>query len=151
MPTLDHLQVAVGISLSAFFFAVMALFTCFRFIKLRRRKHYYLERFEEKGIIIHPNPNDGIGNGNGIIRFTWDEMERFTSNFSSVIGSGGFSTVYLAQFRDSTLGAIKIHSSSSERLNRVYKQELEILLGLRHDNIVKLLGYCDDRGTTLLL
>lgn len=98
----------------------------------------------------------GIGGGHGdgardVCRirrkFTWDEVQKFTCNFSSVIGSGGFSTVYLAQFPNSkALGAIKIHCSSSERLNRVFKQEMEILMGLEHDNIVKFLGYCDERG-----
>lgn len=79
-------------------------------------------------------------------RFSWDELERFSSNFSRVVGSGGFSTVYLSQFPDSSLGAIKmIHGgSSSQRLHRLFKQELDILLRLRHDNIVELLGYSDD-------
>ncbi|KAL3524527.1 hypothetical protein ACH5RR_017361 [Cinchona calisaya] len=140
-----------------------SLFTCFRFIKPRRRKQQYLERVAAISTAPAPAPHphidddfeEGCGGGNRqgtcIIRFTWDEMQRYTSNFSSVIGSGGFSNVYLAQFRDSTLGAIKIHSSCSERLNRVYKQELEILLRLRHDNIVKLLGYCDDTEEGVLV
>ncbi|XAR48832.1 Non-specific serine/threonine protein kinase [Bertholletia excelsa] len=76
-------------------------------------------------------------------RFEWDEVERIATNFSQVIGSGGFSTVYLARLPDSTAGAIKIYSRSSERLNRIFKQELDILIRLRHDNIVKLLGYSD--------
>lgn len=92
-------------------------------------------------------------------RFTWDEIHNYTSNFASVLGSGGFSTVYLAQFSDSTpttstnafgLGAVKIHCGSTQRLNQIYKQELQILRDLQHDHIVKLLGYCDDRGITLL-
>ncbi|KAF8412815.1 hypothetical protein HHK36_000786 [Tetracentron sinense] len=83
-------------------------------------------------------------------RFCWNEIERLTMNFSRVIGEGGFSTVYLAYFTDSTLGALKIHSSS-ERLNRVFKQELQILLQVRHENIVKFLGYCDEREEGALL
>ncbi|KAF8412818.1 hypothetical protein HHK36_000789 [Tetracentron sinense] len=83
-------------------------------------------------------------------RFSWNEIERITMNFSRVIGEGGFSTVYLAYFTDLTLGALKIHSSS-ERLNRVFKQELQILLQVRHENIVKFLGYCDEREEGALL
>ncbi|KAF5460437.1 hypothetical protein F2P56_020301 [Juglans regia] len=83
-----------------------------------------------------------------IRRFNWDDIERFTMNFSEVIGSGGFSTVYLAHFpaRSSLelgLGAIKIHFGS-ERLNQLFKQELDILLRLCNENIVKFIGYCDD-------
>ncbi|PPR89020.1 hypothetical protein GOBAR_AA31661 [Gossypium barbadense] len=40
-------------------------------------------------------------------------------------------------------GAVKVHISD-DRLIQVFKQELDILLRLQHDNIVKLLGYCDD-------
>ncbi|CAK9138793.1 unnamed protein product [Ilex paraguariensis] len=83
-------------------------------------------------------------------RFNWEEVQNLTMNFSQGIGSGGFSTVYLANFPDSSLGAIKIHSSS-ERLNQVYKQELQILLRLSHNNIVNLLGYCDDREEGVLV
>nr|DAD36057.1 TPA_asm: hypothetical protein HUJ06_006697 [Nelumbo nucifera] len=82
-------------------------------------------------------------------RFSWDEVERFTVNFSRVIGEGGFSTVYLAHFPNSTLGAIKVHNNS-ERLNRVFKQELEILLHIQHPHIIDLLGYCDEREGVLV-
>lgn len=85
-------------------------------------------------------------NGDFSVRkYRWSEIERLTMNFSKVIGYGGFSNVYLGQFfTGSKQGAVKIHISS-DRLNRVFKQELDILLRLSHDNIVKLLGYCDER------
>ncbi|KAF9603752.1 hypothetical protein IFM89_037838 [Coptis chinensis] len=75
--------------------------------------------------------------------FSWEEIVRLSRNFSTVIGQGGFSTIYLASFSDSSLGALKIHQHS-ERLDRIFKQELEILLRVRHENIVQLLGYCDE-------
>ncbi|KAH7521306.1 hypothetical protein FEM48_Zijuj07G0018900 [Ziziphus jujuba var. spinosa] len=79
-------------------------------------------------------------------KFSWKEIESSTSNFSKdkVIGSGGFSTVFLAA-ADSNINisqsnlAVKIQSGT-----RVFKQELDILLHLHHHNIVKLVGYSDD-------
>ncbi|KAJ8428561.1 hypothetical protein Cgig2_000425 [Carnegiea gigantea] len=65
-------------------------------------------------------------------------------NFKEVIRVGGYSMVYLAKFPDSTLGAVKIYNSS-ERLNQVFKNDLEICQKLHHAHIVKLLGYCDER------
>ncbi|KAF5742173.1 putative receptor protein kinase [Tripterygium wilfordii] len=67
-------------------------------------------------------------------KYNWDEIVRLTMNFSRVIGSGGFSTVYLADLisSGSTLGVVKI--LINDHLKRVFKQELEILLNLRHDN-----------------
>lgn len=83
-------------------------------------------------------------------RFRWEEIERLTMNFEEVIGVGGYSMVYLAKFPDSTLGAVKIYNSS-ERLNQVFKNELEICQKLHHAHIVKLLGYCDERDEGVLV
>ncbi|XP_052210200.1 probable receptor-like protein kinase At1g33260 [Diospyros lotus] len=88
-------------------------------------------------------------------RFTWEEIsDTLTDNFSRPIGSGGFSTVCLAQFPDSTLAAAKIQNCSSERLRRAFRDELQILLRLRHRNIVKLLGFsydgADEMGALVL-
>ncbi|XP_015574510.1 probable receptor-like protein kinase At4g10390 [Ricinus communis] len=84
-------------------------------------------------------------------KYSWNDIERLTMNFARVVGSGGFSTVFLARLPSLTLGAVKIHGNS-DHLNRLFKQELDILLQLRHDNIVKLLGHCDDqdRGALVL-
>ncbi|KAE8710721.1 putative receptor-like protein kinase [Hibiscus syriacus] len=89
---------------------------------------------------------DGGVEGEVFVRkFRWEEIEFFTKGFSRLIGRGGFSNVYLAKLSgsDQRQGAVKIHARS-DRLNQVFKQELDILLRLRHHNIVKLLGYCDD-------
>ncbi|KAI3757505.1 hypothetical protein L6452_05045 [Arctium lappa] len=77
--------------------------------------------------------------------FSWEDLKKRSGNFSTIIGSGGFSTVYLAKLPDSTLTAIKIQSVCTERLTRIHEQELQILLRLKHPNIVKLLGHCNDR------
>ncbi|KAK5817542.1 hypothetical protein PVK06_022466 [Gossypium arboreum] len=80
-------------------------------------------------------------------KLSWDEIKDVTKDFSLVIGRGRFSIVYLANlFVNSRQGAVKVHISD-DRLIQVFKQELDILLRLQHDNIVKLLGYCDDLGT----
>lgn len=90
-----------------------------------------------------------LGKGSAAARrFAWAEIESVTAGFSSrVIGQGGFSTVYLACLSSSRLGAVKVQRSS-ERLHRAFRQELHVLLSLRHPHIVRLLGYCDERGIT---
>ncbi|KAK9926483.1 hypothetical protein M0R45_023711 [Rubus argutus] len=126
---------------------IMALFKCLGFRSKRKQNRVgnsstAMEIFTSRET-VEDNENKGE---NCVRKFSWDEIERLTNNFSKVIGSGGYSTVYLAQSPDSGHGfwAIKIHNGS-ERLNRVFKQELDILLRLGHQSIVKLLGYCDDR------
>jgi hypothetical protein len=93
-----------------------------------------------------PAASLGKGSGSSARRFAWAEIESVTAGFSSrVIGQGGFSTVYLACLSSSRLGAVKVQRSS-ERLHRAFRQELHVLLSLRHPHIVRLLGYCDERG-----
>nr|GEZ88470.1 probable receptor-like protein kinase At4g10390 [Tanacetum cinerariifolium] len=81
--------------------------------------------------------------------FSWDEITKASKNFSKVIGSGGFSTVYLARLTG-VLTAVKIQSCCTDRLARIHDQELQILLTLQHHpNIVNFLGHsssCDEHA-----
>ncbi|KAJ6423070.1 hypothetical protein OIU84_024074 [Salix udensis] len=125
-----------------------AIMGCFLGLKLRRR------RLNKKGdaVVAASNGSNDLGpekekdfdhGAQACVRkYNWSEIEKLSMNFSQIVGSGGFSTVYLGHLPGSSLGAIKIHCPS-DYLNRVFKQELDILLQLQHDNIVKLLGYCD--------
>lgn len=71
--------------------------------------------------------------------------------YDTVIGEGGFSTVYLASLRGfAPLVAVKV-LNSSHRLHRAFRQELEILLIVKHRHIVRLLGYCDDTEEGILV
>ncbi|GAA0153459.1 hypothetical protein LIER_11693 [Lithospermum erythrorhizon] len=144
----------------------MAIFKCFGVNKIRRKRLSTVndaisvlenESFCENGYDDNESMSKKSciidGKSIGVRKFSFEEMEMVTLNFfdSRVIGFGGFSTVYLAHFSDSTLGAIKVYSSGSDRLTRIYRQELEILLKLDHDHIVKLLGYCDDKDEGILV
>jgi hypothetical protein len=98
---------------------------------------------------VSDEPGGGSADGKSgrVRRLEWAEVESVTGGFSSrVIGQGGFSTVYLASLSSSRLGAVKVQRSS-ERLLRVFRQELDVLVSVRHPHIVRLLGYCDERGT----
>ncbi|KAB5534885.1 hypothetical protein DKX38_017971 [Salix brachista] len=96
------------------------------------------------------NEKDFDGSNGCARKYSWSEIEKLSMNFSQIVGSGGFSTVYLAHLSGSSIGAIKIHCQS-DYLHRVFKQELDILLQLQHDNIVKLLGYCDNQDEDALV
>ncbi|KAL4353410.1 hypothetical protein GQ457_06G038370 [Hibiscus cannabinus] len=111
-----------------------------KFLKRRKPTAAIGGTDEEKG------RDSSVEEGKGwfVKRFKWDEIKDSTKGFSRLIGQGGFSNVYLAKLSGSTLGAVKIHVGN-DRLNQVFKRELDILTRLRHDNIVKFLGYCDDQ------
>ncbi|CAN6285986.1 unnamed protein product [Urochloa humidicola] len=94
-----------------------------------------------------PGTNKSAAGGEGASarQLSWAQVEAMTGGFTSaVVGEGGFSTVYLGRLAG-CLAAVKVHrSSSSERLQRAFRQELEALLHVRHPHIVRLLGFCCD-------
>lgn len=129
--------------------SAMAVLRCFGFKLKRKQTRVTSDSLSSlEGISHEPldQKDDMTGeSGNFSVRkLSWDEIERSTNNFCKVIGSGGYSNVYLAR-NPSGFWAIKINNGS-ERLNQVFKQELDILLHLQHPHIVKLLGYCDKQG-----
>ncbi|KAI3500237.1 hypothetical protein L1887_36055 [Cichorium endivia] len=79
-------------------------------------------------------------------KLSWEEIKKRSRNFSRVIGSRGFSTVYLARLPDSGLTAVKIQSACTKQLAQIQDQELQILLRLLHPNIVKFLGHFTTLG-----
>ncbi|KAL9858479.1 putative transferase, protein kinase RLK-Pelle-RLCK-XIII family [Arabidopsis thaliana] len=99
-------------------------------------------RFETTTDNIKPTSTES-GSVSGVTCYTWDDVESLTSNFSRLIGTGGYSSIYLARVSGSINAALKVHVSS-HRLYQVFRSELEILLRLQHPHIVKLLGYFDD-------
>ncbi|GMI76534.1 hypothetical protein like AT1G33260 [Hibiscus trionum] len=114
--------------------------SCFRCFELGCRKSTSTVRPHQNKV-----KDDGFEGEVFVRKFRWEEIEAVTNDFARVIGRGGFSNVYLANLSGSGQGqgAVKVHAGS-DRLNQVFKQELDILLRLRHHNIVKLIGYCDD-------
>ncbi|XP_030442967.2 probable receptor-like protein kinase At4g10390 [Syzygium oleosum] len=95
--------------------------------------------------------------GAAVKRLGWGEIEMITACFAEVAGEGGFSTVYMGRFPGcgggsaAAAAAVKVHCGGGERLSLAFKQELDVLLRLKHENIVRLLGYCDDADQGALI
>lgn len=143
-PAQDHNStysalVIVVVSVCAIILVVMGFFTFLRFSINKKRKRSQRVGDAE----LPPAPPPTASADYTVRKFSWEEIVSLSSNLSTVIGQGGYSTVYLAEFADTKRGALKIYPNS-ERLNRIFKAELDILLHLRHENIVQLLGYCDN-------
>nr|GME17548.1 probable receptor-like protein kinase At1g33260 [Ipomoea batatas] len=139
----DRGVVIVVVSVSVLILVcVMAIFACLR-VKARRRR----AAVEGEGVeVVVAGEPEKAAAAVAVRRFSREEVERLAANFarSRVIAYGGFSTVYLGKFSDSMPAAMKIVDGSSERLQRIFRQELEILLKIRHDNIVRILGFSED-------
>lgn len=85
-------------------------------------------------------------------RFTLIELSDTMNNFSYKLGEGGFGHVYKGVLSDSnTEVAVKKISKESKRGRKEYIAEVRIISGLRHVNLVKLIGWCHEQDELLLV
>ncbi|XP_022715701.1 probable LRR receptor-like serine/threonine-protein kinase At1g07650 isoform X2 [Durio zibethinus] len=84
--------------------------------------------------------------------FTFRQMKAATNNFDieNKIGEGGFGSVYKGVLLDGTIIAVKQLSSKSRQGDREFLNELAMIAGLQHPNLVRLYGCCVE-GNQLLL
>ncbi|GFQ03190.1 probable LRR receptor-like serine/threonine-protein kinase at1g07650 [Phtheirospermum japonicum] len=84
--------------------------------------------------------------------FTYRQIKAATNNFdpANKIGEGGFGSVYKGTLLDGTFIAVKQLSSKSKQGNREFVNEIGMISGLQHPNLVKLYGCCID-GNQLAL
>ncbi|KAK9749079.1 hypothetical protein RND81_02G100900 [Saponaria officinalis] len=83
-------------------------------------------------------------------KYTYKFLKKVTGNFDvkNKIGGGTFGTVYKAKFADRTIVAVKCLKSEGDIDD--FKNEVEALGKADHPNLVKLIGYCGE-GTTKIL
>ncbi|KAL7211555.1 hypothetical protein ACSBR2_014422 [Camellia fascicularis] len=83
--------------------------------------------------------------------FTFRQIKAATNNFddNNKIGEGGFGSVYKGILLDGTLIAVKQLSSKSKQGNREFVNEIGMISGLQHRNLVRLYGCIE--GNQLLL
>ncbi|CAI5459808.1 unnamed protein product [Closterium sp. Yama58-4] len=77
--------------------------------------------------------------------FSISEILQATDNWSSdnVLGKGGFATVYKGVSRRGELLAVK----RVELMSNEFENEVRAMASLRHDNVVRLLGFCLHQST----
>ncbi|KAE8701323.1 putative Malectin/receptor-like protein kinase family protein [Hibiscus syriacus] len=87
-------------------------------------------------------------------RFSLREIKTATNNFdkSFIVGRGGFGNMYKG-FTEacSTLIAIKRLNPSSQQGVLEFRTEIKMLSKLRHQNLVSLIGYCEDNKEIILV
>ncbi|CAH8381336.1 unnamed protein product [Eruca vesicaria subsp. sativa] len=89
----------------------------------------------------------------GVRLFSYEELEEATSNFdpSKELGDGGFGTVYYGKLKDGRSVAVKRLYDNNFKRAEQFRNEVEILTGLRHPNLVSLFGCSSKQSRDLLL
>ncbi|CAF1709782.1 unnamed protein product [Brassica napus] len=85
--------------------------------------------------------------------FTWRQLQAATNDFDQAnkLGEGGFGCVFKGELSDGTIIAVKQLSSKSCQGNREFVNEIGMISGLNHPNLVKLYGCCVKKDQLLLV
>ncbi|KFK37319.1 hypothetical protein AALP_AA4G241600 [Arabis alpina] len=81
--------------------------------------------------------------------FNLEEIERATQSFSEVnlLGKSNVSSVYKGKLRDGSVAAVKCIAKSSCKSNESeFLKGLKMLTLLKHENLVRLRGFCCSKG-----
>ncbi|PON80631.1 Serine/threonine protein kinase [Parasponia andersonii] len=82
-------------------------------------------------------------------RFSYDEICSTTSNFSELLGQGGFGTVFKGVLKNGTPVAVKrLHNRHG---TQEFLAEVETIGNLHHINLVRLIGFCASRKHRMLV
>jgi serine/threonine protein kinase len=98
--------------------------------------------------------DDEFERGTGPKKFSYKELVRATNNFAeeNKLGEGGFGGVYKGFLREmNSYVAVKRVSRGSNQGVKEYASEVKSISGLRHRNLVQLIGWCHENKDLLLV
>ncbi|XP_058091445.1 LEAF RUST 10 DISEASE-RESISTANCE LOCUS RECEPTOR-LIKE PROTEIN KINASE-like 1.1 [Magnolia sinica] len=136
--------IAIGASAGAILFlAFLVIFFLFRRIWVRNKRHPSISsNLLSQSISSDPYSKLKLEKGIQTQVFEYKELEEATNNFdpSKELGEGGFGTVYHGKLRDGRFVAVKrLYENNYKRIEQ-FKNEIDNLSRLRHQNLVTLYG-----------
>ncbi|CAL0320487.1 unnamed protein product [Lupinus luteus] len=85
------------------------------------------------------------------MKFTYRDLQIRTSNFSQLLGTGGFGSVYKGSMGDGTLVAVKKLDKVLPHGEKEFITEVNTIGSMHHMNLVRLCGYCSEGPHRLLV
>ncbi|KAG9448421.1 hypothetical protein H6P81_014549 [Aristolochia fimbriata] len=83
--------------------------------------------------------------------FAYRDLQIATSNFSQMLGTGGFGSVYKGSLTDGTLVAVKKLERILPHGEKEFVTEVTTIGSMHHMNLVRLCGFCSERTHRLLV
>ncbi|KAK4781419.1 hypothetical protein SAY86_015521 [Trapa natans] len=145
--------VVIGIAAGGISIMLIALFLCLCYHYRRNLGHSYLvSKCINLSAFSSSIDSEREGQHPGLLIFDYRELQDATNNFDpqSILGDGGFGTVFYGKLRDGRAVAVKRLYDDNYRKVEQFMNEVEILATLRHPNLVKLYG-CTSRQSHGLL
>ncbi|KAL0290893.1 UNVERIFIED_CONTAM: MDIS1-interacting receptor like kinase [Sesamum angustifolium] len=123
----------------AVFFGLLSLGGGFILLKIKAKKT------NQEPLVTNEGDLFKIWNFNG--KIAYEDIVKATEDFeiSYCIGTGGYGSVYRAELPNGGVVALKkLHRMEGENptYDKCFRNEAGILQGIRHQNIVRLFGYC---------
>ncbi|KAK2451585.1 LEAF RUST 10 DISEASE-RESISTANCE LOCUS RECEPTOR-LIKE PROTEIN KINASE 1.2 [Trifolium repens] len=150
------------IALAASIFGALAMITAIYFCKRRKNISYAKSYVQSHSLSTDPSSKDLERSGSqyfggsqnfGVQHFTYSELEEATNFFDPTkeLGEGGFGTVYFGKLYDGRSVAVKrLYENNYKRVEQ-FMNEVKLLAGLVHPNLVSLYGCTSRHSRELLL
>ncbi|XP_068649111.1 LEAF RUST 10 DISEASE-RESISTANCEUS RECEPTOR-LIKE PROTEIN KINASE-like 2.4 [Aristolochia californica] len=87
------------------------------------------------------NDDEKLIDGISPTRYSYSQIKKFTSNFSTKLGEGGFGSVYKGFIEGTGAVAVKL-LKRSEQTEKQFMNEVATVGTVHHQHLVALLGYC---------
>ncbi|XP_031738955.1 G-type lectin S-receptor-like serine/threonine-protein kinase At5g24080 isoform X2 [Cucumis sativus] len=105
-------------------------------------------KVKSNGSIPEANGPGGGGDSSGSAK---EKATVRTNNFSEVLGTGGFGSVYKGSLGDGTLVAVKKLDRVFPHGEKEFITEVNTIGSMHHMNLVRLCGYCSEGSHRLLV
>ncbi|CAM6072194.1 unnamed protein product [Sphagnum tenellum] len=145
------IQICVGVVVGILVLLVFVFICC----KMHAgRREHGLVQVDSRGRPLNYNNIQFEQFLHGPRKFSYKELSIATNAFSpeELLGRGGFGCVYKGMLRDTkALVAVKKISKDSQQGGNEFFAELSIISRIQHRNLVKLQGWCSERGELMLV
>ncbi|KDP32267.1 hypothetical protein JCGZ_14788 [Jatropha curcas] len=152
-----HLTLIPGIGVAVTVVAVMMLIVLMVLIRRKRKELEESENIDGTSSKAFPPSRtmrkfqEGVGPTSMFRKFSYKETKKATDNFNTIIGQGGFGTVYKAEFSDGLVAAVKRMNKVSKQGEDDFCREIELLARLHHRHLVALRGFCIKKHERFLM
>ncbi|CAN8251515.1 unnamed protein product [Cochlearia groenlandica] len=147
--TNSKIGLVIGLSVSFVGLAVLAIIiTAVLWSRKQRRKK---EARDAKKVL---SINEDLEREAGPRKFSYKDLVSATNRFSQdrKLGEGGFGAVYSGNLKEiDMMVAVKKLSGGSRQGKKEFLNEVKVISKLRHRNLVRLIGWCNEESEFLLI
>ncbi|KAL0556263.1 hypothetical protein IC582_004775 [Cucumis melo] len=144
--------IGIGVGFTVLLIGSTWIFLGYKKWKFIKRKEKFFR--ENGGFILQQQLSQRQSVPNEMVRiFTQEELAKATNNYdnSTIVGKGGYGTVYKGILEDGLAVAIKKSKLIEQSQTDQFINEVIVLSQINHRNVVRLLGCCLETQVPLLV